>query len=701
MVIYKRLIAPAWVIMATTFVSAALLVGHPGFAEEPKAAENKPEPDAVRVDRYGDPLPRGAIIRLGTVRYRFQSTGLAFLPDGETVVSAKWAGVISFWKARTGKLVRQIDPGKLQISDGFAVSRDGTHLAVGGWLSDATRPGSRNVVRVFDVASGTEVRTFERQPFDFVRALVLTPDGRRLLTLSDRGMLRVEDVMTGAELLQRSFSVGALAFLALSSDGSTLALATGPSTCKIFIWKWETAMEPTELTVPKNRSREIAFSPDGKLLAECSDFIPEVRLWDLKNSCLLHRLEMPEQVRYLYHDVAFSPDGKTIAALGTAGRASEVHLWNPATGKYLKRLGSGSGRLAFSPDGSLLVSGSHVWEFSTGKELAANQQAHRGDVWHVATGDKDLAVTVGADGDNTIRIWDAATGQQRHCLAHNAWFGGIALSPGSTQIVSNGLDDSVCLWDVASGQKVFTLPGHGKSGGGGAVAFAGDGKSFLSWGDDMYLRHWDVRTGKATAEHPIRPTGVRIYGEDEDTYERDMFGSPMKGLFSPDGKQLVLQGSRRIFVFDTATGKELRHFAADGGHPIARAISPDGKILLTSAWGKPIQIRLPNGMVQHTTPMNHPVSLWDLDASKLRKELTLPEQGAGPVAFSADGKLFAAASSGPSSHLRVWDASGREVWSVEGYPGIVRSLAFMLDGKRLVSGMDDSGVLIWDLAKKR
>jgi WD40 repeat protein len=124
--------------------------------------------------------------------------------------------------------------------------------------------------------------------------------------------------------------------------------------------------------------------------------------------------------------------------------------------------------------------------------------------------------------------------------------------------------------------------------------------------------------------------------------------------------------------------------------------------VLGTAWGKPLQIKLPDGSVQSSSPKNHPVTWWDLTKGELRKQIELPEEAAGPVAFAPDGRLFAVASSQPGSRIRLIEtATGREVHKIEGFRGIVRSLAFMPDGKRLVSGMDDSSTLVWDLTSER
>ena len=53
-------------------------------------------------------------------------------------------------------------------------------------------------------------------------------------------------------------------------------------------------------------------------------------------------------------------------------------------------------------------------------------------------------------------------------------------------------------------------------GGQRTVGFTPDGQRFLSWGDDLYLRIWDVKTGKALVENAVRPPGVAVPDEDGD-----------------------------------------------------------------------------------------------------------------------------------------------------------------------------------------
>jgi WD40 repeat protein len=264
-------------------------------------------------------------------------------------------------------------------------------------------------------------------------------------------------------------------------------------------------------------------------------------------------------------------------------------------------------------------------------------------------------------------------------------------------------DDAVCLWDAATGKRIYRLPGHGKMGSvAAAAAFAADGKSFRTWGAaDMCLRQWDVRTGKAVAEHALRPTGLKIPTEDDEPFAREremlMVGG---GAFTADGRRLIFQANSRFFIFEAATGKELRSFPGEGNFGIGMAVSPDGKLVAGTAYGESVMTKLPDGSTQYSAPKHHPVTTWDLASGSRHKRVLLPEEGPGPVAFAPDGRLFAVASSRPGPIIRLMEtASGREVQKIDGFRGAVRSLAFLPDGKRLVSGMEDGSALVWDLTR--
>src|SRR5262249_48650852 len=108
-------------------------------------------PKGPAVDRHGDPLPPGAIARLGTLRFRQGLFTPCFLPDGKTILTASRHS-LPFWETETGRLRREIPTGSLYVYH-IALSPDGTRVAATGMLRRA------GALRVWEVATGKEVRT--------------------------------------------------------------------------------------------------------------------------------------------------------------------------------------------------------------------------------------------------------------------------------------------------------------------------------------------------------------------------------------------------------------------------------------------------------------------------------------------------------------------------------------------------------------
>jgi WD40 repeat protein len=696
------------------FVAATVLVlGGAGLLIHNAASEafvagsaNPPDDSERMVDRYGDPLPPGAVVRLGTVRYRFANTAAAFLADGKTVVSPQGNGssTILLWDARTGRAVREIDTGQFVIGGGYGsyFSRARSRIAFTGSITDPLKPGWRFAIRVYDAATGKEVRHLEPESTGGVSGIALAPDGKTLVHLDRIGTLKVVDVETGAEKSRHQLPRDSGSFLAFSPDGATLALS-GSNTNKLYLWKWQSGEKPRELPMRDHHGVGLTFSPDGRYFAECGDVEPAVQVWDAVQEKLLHRLDVPDGEPFWHHGVAFSPDGKMLAAAANNNdRHSCIHLWEPATGKFLKRLEfGGSVPLAFSPDSTLLVSGSSVWDFTKDRELSSLEGSPRGQMDFIATAANVIATSNGGD---AIFIWDPATAKPVRRLSHKGYISELVLSSDGHKLLA-GTQEGINLWEVEAGKRLYRLDGLSKSNcSTQSLAFSPDMKSFLEWGTDMAVRKWDLGTGKAVFEKEIRPTGLKIPDEDDPKAELE-FGFN-RGRFTPNGKQLILYSPSQLgwtmYVFDTTTGKQQHSFTTKAGWINSPAISHDGKRILASAHGEQQEVKLPGGDVQMTTPKHHLLLAWDIESGEERLRLTFPEEYPGPVAFTPDDRLIAIASSRPGANIRLLDAAtGREVRKIEGFKGTVRSLAFMADGKRLVSGMSDSSALIWDLTRER
>ncbi len=286
--------------------------------------------------------------------------------------------------------------------------------------------------------------------------------------------------------------------------------------------------------------------------------------------------------------MAFSPSGRVLA---TGGRDGAVVLWDVATGRQLRRLVDDRDPpdsimlVAFSRDGkSLAAAGLHatvtVWEVATCRIRAktGNAGCWIRDQLEFSPDGRTLAR--GGEGD--IWYWDLARGLERrvkvashhHRLSPDLAF---AHTPRGKPLYANvaveGHDDSIQLWDGASGKQIGIVkkPWYGR----GHMAFSPDAKR-LAAVRGREVRLVDLATGREVRFYLLDNAAPR--------YVRCV-------SFSPDGTMLAIGhadigvnsgGRGGITLVDLATGRQLASWVAYAGSDIAEmglAFSPDGRIL--------------------------------------------------------------------------------------------------------------------------
>jgi WD40 repeat protein len=305
-------------------------------------------------------------------------------------------------------------------------------------------------------------------------------------------------------------------------------------------------------------------------------------------------------------------------------------------------------------------------------KLQNTMEGHSEGVYSVAWSPDGKTLASGSY-DQTIRLWDVATGKTTATLKTR---GGdhvtsVAWSPDGKMLASGSYDQTIRLWDVATGKTTATLEGHTECV--DFVAWSPDGKSLASVGGGA-IKVWDVGTGKNVAT---------IQGNQE--WVNSV-------AWSPDGKSLASGNADGVVkVRSVANGRTIASLDAESGlNVLAITYSPDGKTLASG-----------DGCT---------IELWDVTSHKSIHTLKghscdLVTYGHGnfggqyipavkSVAFSSDGKTLASGSQDKT--IKLWDVtSGRSITTLAGHSGAVESVAFSPDGKTLASASDDKAIKLW------
>jgi WD40 repeat protein len=378
-------------------------------------------------------------------------------------------------------------------------------------------------VRIWDVESGEARTLIETQPDYFITSIAFNADWTQMAQVDSNGVLHILDVETGEEVTRLDqYDLRGIVDVDFNADNTRLAAYTDDNA--IHVW------DVSDLNNVKTPLRLADISPHAVYGFQHLSFDPNqpqtlaahtgngVVLWDVEAVKASPVWENPPgtTLSYAYNSfLSYSPDG-TRAVSGSED-ATMAYVWDVASGGVLNTYTAENGLAlhdaAFSPDGKR-VAFSLEPNTTIFPPLEGSAQIYRVDVWDINTSevvfslpeqtativrlmyapDGNFIATAG--GDNTVQLWDAATGQPARVVENGNPVGTLAFSPDGMLLVTAEFDQTnqvnvLRVWDMirSSEEPLATLDDPLGS---GDLVFSRDGKWLAASSSNGTIDVWGV-----------------------------------------------------------------------------------------------------------------------------------------------------------------------------------------------------------------
>lgn len=453
----------------------------------------------------------------GPLKHNGRVWSANFSPDGKRIVTISSDCTARVWDAQTGEpLTGSLITGEICYSAEF--SADGTLI-----MTSSQRK------QVWDAKSGKPLTGL------LEKAAKFTPDGKRIMVVTEGGIERVWDPRSAQPLIEplshgREMSIMPWRSASFSPDGTRIVTASDDGSARV----WDSQSGRLLIKLLQLGSCSAEFSPDGKRIVTSDD--GAARVWDAQSGkplidLMIHNdpvesahFSPDEKIKYRQVTSAhFSPDGKRIVTASGDGTAL---VWNAQSGEALAepmQHGSPVGWVQFSPNGQRIVTSSRgvmrLWDAQSGMLLTEDAKMKSEFIEGHAEFSFDGKWVLTESG-----LWDIGTGKAVRKLDS----GGYHFSPDGKCFVTGSWDTTKIL-DTESG-KVMTKPLDINGGGTAIAQFSPNGKWVVTASEDGTARVWDAESGSPLTER----------------LEHDYIWVQ----FSPDGKRILTASMREVRIWD-------------------------------------------------------------------------------------------------------------------------------------------------------
>jgi len=592
-----------------------------------------------------------------------KAASISFSPDGRYMLTRAELGDVHLWDAERGLELREW-PDEPEGCGGAGAARIAAFFAPDGRTIVA---GARNgFLRIWSMTSGEEVRALPigagsvadcSQMSDFASS----PDGARVLTAHPDGAVELRDLVDGKVLASRA-ALGRIRSIVFSPDGSSVAVGNDAGQLRVLETRQLGDRASISLDYP---IASIAFAADGTTLGALAG--ESLRVWRVSNGTLVlvdagaAATASPERTLSNVGAFAFSPDGRQVLAASATGMA----LRDAHTGAEIARFAGASpgeapvAPLAFSPSGRTIATatanGNGVTLWDTAGRQALHRLASHAKRFGTVSASRDGRWILGVAIDGVAHVWNATTGRESLRVARPGYIT-AAISSGSRRLLIGVTNSEAAqILDLDSGRELLQL--HGHVGGLWSIAFSPSGDQALTGDGRGTVRQWNTATGEL----------VRQFTEHTQLVGNVAFC---------DGDRQVLGASHdgTARVWDAASGKTLHTFSLPGVY--MASCSDDGAWIVTAGSKSGVQ-------------------LWEAQSGKVVRNFDPPGEVGNIRAVSISGDGRQVLTTAHTREVLLWDAtSGRELGRFGGHASIATAVAFLPDGRGVLTGSADGRIRV-------
>lgn len=538
------------------------------------------------------------------------------------------------------------------------------------------------------------------QTFGTLEAVALSPDDHRIAGGDTSGFVHVWRLPEAQPLWRTRAHENWVRRLVFTEDGDRL-LSAGDDHA-VVLSDARTGESLARFEGHTNWVRDLAFHPPSQLVASASDD-GTVRLWSLAE------LSAPQVAVFDVdgagvRSLAFSPEGQELACGGAQGSVWTIGLLSRQLGRGMPAHQGAVNAVAYLEAGLLASGGDdgrlRLWD-TRRRESAGSLHEEPGEPVLALAVHRQGGRLASAAASGVVRVWNLASRQCERVLeGHRGRVPSLALSGDARLLLSGGEDQSLRLWNIADGSCLRRLVGRVE--GVWGVAWSPDGRRLASGHDDGRVRIWDSSTGACLQNLEGHRRWVQAVA------------------WSPDGRWLAsASADHTVQLWEASSGRPHRSLAGHKGWVVSVDFSPDSRLLASagrdggvclwevdsgrprgvlgasSSWIWAVRFH-PDGRLLALGREDGSVELWDVAAQKLHLELREHRLGVWCLAFSRDGRYLAAA--GVEGSIVVWDLhAGRPRHRLAAGGGWIGGLDFQPNGSLLASGSADGVLRLWNL----